>query len=209
VVLASIAVHRIAAPAWFRIGATSVAAALIALEAALFVILVQLTSRIANPTCVAGLDILWLVMIPQAVAILAVAGLLTTTAWTTLEYDDTRLVARRPGGSWRGDWRDVRRAWSRRGMLQLIVPGGWPRTWLVRPEAAAVVDDVARRVPAGVWLEGAALRRHLARTALVWVVVIGAAGAVVLGLTERRLRDLDAEQSSASATADRHDLRPW
>jgi hypothetical protein len=128
----------------------------------------------------------------QAMAVVGIAWTLVAWSRTTLRIDDEELVLEHPWREWRGVWHQIHCAWMHRGWLVVELEGQW-RRWYVHagadPEA---VQDFRERLPAGAWLEGATLRRHLARTVLPLLLAgVGIGGLVlitVLELLNRALR---------------------
>ena len=123
----------------------------------------------------------------QAMGVVGVAWVVVAVSRTTLLADITGVSLEHPWRRWRGAWTDVRRAWQHNGWLVLQVRGQW-RRWYVRAAADAPALALVRaQLRAGVWLEGPAKHKYLARTTLPLVLGLTAAGVVLLLLVLRRL----------------------
>jgi hypothetical protein len=128
----------------------------------------------------------------QAMAVVGIAWALVAWSRTTLTIDEEELVLQHPWREWRGVWAEIHVAWMQRGWLVVELEGQW-RRWYVHagadPEA---VRDFRDRLPAGAWLEGVTLRRHLARIVLPLLLAgVGVGGLVlvtVLELLNRAIR---------------------
>ena len=113
----------------------------------------------------------------QAMAVVGIGWIAVAMSRTCLQHDVSGLTLDHPWRHWRGRWTDVRHAWQQGGWLVLQIAGQW-RRWYVRVGGAGEgLTAVRGRLPAGAWLEGAARRRHLARTTLPIVL----ASAIVVG----------------------------
>lgn len=152
-----------------------VAAAVVALlELAALGFVWRLSHRVdlADRRAVARFVMLGTVVTLQAMAVFGVSWIAVAISRTRLHHDVTGLTLDHPWRQWRGDWPDIRRAWQQNGWLVLQVREEW-RRWYVRaaghPDALAAVRG---QLSAGVWLEGPALRQHLARTTLPIVVAV-------------------------------------
>ena len=124
----------------------------------------------------------------QAMGVVGVAWVAVAMSQTALHADVTGLTLEHPWRRWHGGWADVSHAWQQNGWLVLKVRGCW-RRWHVRAAADAAPTLVLLRaqLPAGVWLEGPAKHRYMARTTLPLVLGVAGVGGVLLLLVLRKL----------------------
>jgi hypothetical protein len=187
--------RRVAAPARVRQGALLAAIVLAILEIGLFASAWRLGVLLdpgSDRRAALGFVVLGTALTLQAMAMVGIAWTLVAWARTSLTIEDEELELEHPWREWRGQWGDVHHAWLQRGWLTIELDGQW-RRWHVHAGAGSeAIDDLRARLPAGAWLEGAELKRHLARTVLpVLLVAVGVGGLVlvtVMELLNRALR---------------------
>lgn len=176
----------------FRRGVLLAALAVILLQAAIFAFLWRVGALIDpgdDPRAMTVFVALGTAVTLQAMAVIGVLWVMVAMAWTTLRSDAVGWSLEHPWRRWQGQPREVARAW-RRGRWLVIELGGHWRRWYVRAagDADEAVEALRSQIHGQAWLEGPALRSHLARTVLP--VALAAAGLAGLALVWM-LRTLD------------------
>lgn len=117
----------------------------------------------------------------QAMAVVGVAWVVVAMSRTVLHDDATGLCLEHPWRRWQGRWHDVTHAWTQHGWLVFQVRGQW-RRWYVRAggDQADALARIRGELSPGVWLEGSARQRHLARTTLPIVLACTGVGGLLL-----------------------------
>jgi hypothetical protein len=179
---------RLAAPPSFRRLALGLSLSLALAEFGLFLLLWRV-GMLAQPgsdrRAALAFVVLGSTFTIQAMVIVGIAWAFVAISRTTIEADDIGLTLEHPWRRWHGEWWAVRHAWMRNGWLTFELNGQW-RRWYVRVASAdaTAVSEISGRLPAGVWLEGSALRAHYLRSILP--ILLGATGVggllMVIGL---------------------------
>jgi hypothetical protein len=168
----------------FRRGVLVGALAIVLTEIGLFVCLWRLGVLVdpgADRTAALAFIVLGTAVTLQAMGAVGAVWIMVAMAWTTLSHDIVGLTLEHPWRRWQGSWSGVSHAWHQRGWLVLKARGQW-RRWYVRTDrdSDAVLAEVRRQLPEGVWLEGAAPRRHLLTTTVPLVVACVVVGGLLL-----------------------------
>jgi len=127
----------------------------------------------------------------QAMAVVGVAWMMVAWSRTALTIEPEEAVLDHPWRTWQGRWSEVRYAWLQRRWLVLQIDDQWRRWYVHTGGDVDVINAVRARLPPDAWLEGADLRRHLARTVLPLLLAgVGAGGLTLIGVLELLKRAL-------------------
>lgn len=210
---------RITSPRWLRGIATFFLATLVLLEAMLLTVAAQIARLIypaADPRAPDALALLAIVLVAQAAAVLVACVAIWRTGYGAVEVGPEGLTFTQPGRRRSVPWGRVTRAYvGSRRMLHFEVDGRYwgTRRVLLGRDAAPTVEALRQWLPAGAWMEGAALGRYVLRKAVPAIVAVAIVGALAIRLVDSRLRALASTipctrgQSHRTIDAGRHALR--
>jgi hypothetical protein len=168
----------LAASAGLRRAVLAAALLAAAVEVALFLLLWRLAAAVdlaADPRAALLVIALGSALTLQAMAVVGIAWVAVAMSRTVLVADSGHVSLEHPWRGWHGPYSAIARAWVQNGWLAIEVRGQW-RRWYVRVAGAhpAALARIRGALEAGGWLEGRAMRAHLARTTLP--IVLGATG---------------------------------
>lgn len=175
--------RRIVAPTWVRQAALAAAIVLALLEIGLFVSAWRLGVLLdpgSDRRAALGFVALGTALTLQAMAIVGIAWMMVALSRTSLTMEPQEIALDHPWREWHGRWSEVRYAWVQRHWLVLHIEGQWRRWYVHTGGNTDVISEVRAHVLPDAWLEGADLRRHLARTVLPLLLAGAGIGGLVL-----------------------------
>ena len=168
----------------FRRGVLLAAVFVLLLEAALFVILWRIGTFVDpgnDPRAAALFVALGTAVTLQAMAVVGVLWIMVAMAWTTLRSDAVGWSLEHPWRRWQGQPHEVARAWQHGGWMVIELEGHW-RRWYARAGrgTGATVDARRQQLGQNAWLDDRAVRAHLMRHVLPYVLAAAGVGGLAL-----------------------------